>query len=93
MRIPLWPRRRPTELVVTFTQEIDLEALASGKQGVFAGTMALAIVCPCGARMNSRAPWVITKANSLTQPYACGGCGNKVDVTYTYDVKQSEAVR
>lgn len=92
MRIPFWPKRRPTELVVTFTQEIDLEALASGKQGVFAGTMALAIVCSCAARMSGNAPWVVTRSNSLTQPYTCDGCSNKVDVTYTYDAKQPEAV-
>jgi hypothetical protein len=86
MRIPFWPKQRPTELVVTFTQEVDLEALAAGKPGVFAGAMTLAIACPCGDKMSGNGPWVMAKPNSLTHPYACKGCGNKVNIVYVTEV-------
>lgn len=91
MRIPFWPKRRPPELVVTFTQEIDLEAVASGAP-VGASRSKLAIVCPCGGTMHNNAPWVITKPNSVTQAYACNGCGGKVDVVYTYEASTPESI-
>jgi len=90
MRNPF--RRKPRKtVVVTFTQEIDLEGVAAGRP-LFGSAMTLVISCSCGGRMRSNAPLLVTRPISVTQPYACEGCGDKVDVVYTYDVKQPEAV-
>lgn len=91
MRIPFWPRRRPTELVVTFTQEIDLEAVASGVPLPVSG-VTLVITCSCGGQMRGNAPFLVTSPISVTQSYACDGCGDKVNVIYTFDAEQAEAV-
>jgi len=85
-------RRKPRKtVVVTFTQEIDLQAVAAGVP-VGATALILGASCSCGGKMRSNGPWVMTKPNSVTQPHACEGCGDKVDIVYTYDVKQLEAV-
>lgn len=89
MRIPFWPKRRPTKLVVSFTQEIDLHAVVSGAPGL-GGTFKMVITCSCGGEMHCRAPWVMTRSNSVTQPYACEGCGDRVDMIYTYAVVQPD---
>jgi hypothetical protein len=91
VRIPFWPKRRPATLVVTFTQEIDLKAVAAGAPLAAKG-MKLVITCSCGGRMHSNAPSLVTTPISVTQPYACDSCGDKVDVVYAFDAMQPEAV-
>ena len=91
MQFPFW-RRRPTDLVVTFTQEIDFDALAAGTPGVFGDgvDLAIGITCNCGTTMGSNYPFVVTRPNSVTRAHACPECGSKVNIIYTYDVASVE---
>ncbi|MFI6594970.1 hypothetical protein ACIBHX_01910 [Nonomuraea sp. NPDC050536] len=90
MRIPF--RRKPrTQLTITFTQDVDLEALASGKPGIFASSLKLALVCSCGTRLRL-GRFVQKTARSVTNEYSCPECGDRVDVTYAAEVKTPASV-
>lgn len=90
MRMPFRPKPRK-RFVITFTQDIDLEAVAAGKPGIFAGGVTLECVCSCGGKSNA-GPTTITTPRSVLNTYTCRECGDKVDVVFTADLKQPEAV-